>query len=328
MRGEIGLAYPIVNQFLRAAEGQTDSRPLLIASRAFGSNSLFLGRPEPACAYLERALVMYDPGDRRVLVSEYAMEPRVVMLCHLGIARLLLGYPDQALTHVRDAEAEAEAASHAITLAHALGFSCIFHQMLRDERAALGDTAQKLAEAAEKEGFGYWSRIGPILRGSTFAEQGRPADGVAEIREGLSRYQATGAGIFVPYFLALLAMASVQAGDRAMALVVWEQAHARMVATGERWYEAELRRLKGDLLSPDTAQAEIEACFLEAIEAAQAQGAKFFELRAATSLARLSLDQGERRKAHDLLARVYGWFTEGFETKDLKDAKALLDELA
>jgi predicted ATPase len=168
------------------------------------------------------------------------------------------------------------------------------------------------------------------LRGWVLVQQGQTQAGIEQIHQGLRAYRGTGAALARPYFLALLAEAHGAMGQPEAGLTVLAEALTLTDATRVRWYAPELYRLKGELLLQQHSdnQAEAETCFQHAISIAQSQQAKSFELRTATSLARLWQQQGKRREAHDLLAPVYGWFTEGFETADLKDTKALLDELA
>jgi predicted ATPase len=175
-----------------------------------------------------------------------------------------------------------------------------------------------------------WQTSGTILYSWEVAQQGQAQDGIAQITQGLSAFRATGAVLNQPYCLALLAEAYGMRGQPEAGLTTLAEALTLVDTTGERWYEAEIHRLKGQLLlqqSPDNT-AEAESCFHQAISIAQNQSAKSWELRAATSLARLWQQQGKRQDAYDLLAPVYGWFTEGFDTADLQDAKAFLDELA
>jgi predicted ATPase len=204
-----------------------------------------------------------------------------------------------------------------------------FHQFRREMCAA-----QKRAEAAislaKEQGFPLWIAIGFVLRGWALVHQGQAQEGIAQIEQGLRAHRATGAEMSRPYFLALLAEAHGTIGEPEAGLAVLTEALTLVGTTGERWYEAELYRLKGELLMQRSSdnRAEAETCFHHALEIARNQQAKSFELRAATSLARLWQQQGKRQEAHDLLASVYNWFTEGFDTADLKDAKTLLDELA
>ncbi len=200
------------------------------------------------------------------------------------------------------------------------------------------------AEAAialsSEQGFQFFLAIGTIDRGWTLTEQGQGEDGIAQIRQGLAAYQATGAELWRPYFLALLAEAYGKIGQTEEGLTLLAEALAAMDNTGEHQWAAELYRLKGQLtlqkfqVSSSTfqvpspqAEAEAEACFLKAIEIARHQNARSLELRAVMSLSRLWQQQGKTEQARKLLAEIYGWFTEGFDTKDLQEAKALLEEL-
>jgi predicted ATPase len=194
--------------------------------------------------------------------------------------------------------------------------------------------AQEHAEAAisltTEQGFPSWMAWGALLRGWALAQQGQAQVGLEQMTQGLMTYRATGTELVRPYFLALLAEAYGTRGEPEAGLAVLTEALTLVETTGERWYEAELYRLRGELLLQQHADnhLEVEACFQHALDIARNQRAKSFELRAATSLARLWHQQGKRQEAHDLLAPVYSWFTEGFDTLDLKDAKGLLDALA
>ena len=171
--------------------------------------------------------------------------------------------------------------------------------------------------------------FGSLMRGWALAHQGQVEEGIEQITQGLRAYRATGAVLFQPYYLALLAEAQGTLGEPETGLTALAEALTLAETTGERWCEQELYRLKGELLLQQSSdhQAEAEACFYHALDLARNQQAKSFELRAATSLARLWQSQGKREEARELLGDVYGWFTEGFDTVDLKDAKALLDTL-
>src|SRR5262249_13279685 len=182
---------------------------------------------------------------------------------------------------------------------------------------------------AKEQGFLDWMAFGSLIRSWALAHQGRAQEGIEQISQGLMTYRATGAELVRPYFLALLAEAHGIQGEPEEGLALLTEALTLVDTTGERWYQSELYRLKGALLLQQNVdnQADAETCFTQAIAIAQNQQAKSWELRAATSLARLWQRQGKCQEAHDLLAPVYGWFTEGFDTLDLKDAKALLEEL-
>jgi predicted ATPase len=205
----------------------------------------------------------------------------------------------------------------------------MFHQFRREARWTQ-ERAEAALSVAQEQGFPFWMAFGAVLRGWALVQQGQTQEGIEQITQGLMTYRATGVEILRPWFLSLLAEAHGIMGQSEAGLDVLKEALALADTTDDRWCEAELHRLKGELLLQQSAdnQSEAEACFHHAIRIAQSQQAKSWELRAATSLARLWQQQGKRQEAHDLLTPVYNWFTEGFDTADLKDAKALLDELA
>jgi predicted ATPase len=180
------------------------------------------------------------------------------------------------------------------------------------------------------QSISYLLVLGKIMEGWAWAEQGQGEEGITQIRQGLTATRVAGAAIVRPYFLALLSEAHRKAGQTEEGLKVVAEALSEDDETGQRYYEAELYRLKGELLLAQAVNncTGAEACFQQAISTARSQHAKSLELRAATSLARLWQQHGNRQEAYDLLAPVYGWFTEGFDTADLQDAKALLDALA
>jgi adenylate cyclase len=211
---------------------------------------------------------------------------------------------------------------------YALSFAAWFHQVYRE-----GHTAQERAEAAislaKEQGFPLMLAFGAMAYGWALAHQGQAQAGMEQLTQGLTAFRAIGSEITGPYRLALLAEAHGTLGQPEAGLAVLTEALTLVETTGERWYEPELYRLKGELLLQQNSdnQVEAESCFAQAITIARSQQAKSLELRTATSLARLWQQQGKRQEAYDLLAPVYGWFTEGFDTADLKDAKALLDAL-
>jgi predicted ATPase len=209
-----------------------------------------------------------------------------------------------------------------------LDHAAVFNQFYRKELAVREHAEAVMALSAE-QGFTHWLPQGMILRGWALAVQGQVEEAVAQMRQGLAAFRATGAEVFRPSFLALLAEAYAKGGQVEEGLSALTEALVVMHKTGERWWEAELHRLKGELLLalPADTQPEVETCFYQALTIARRQQAKSLELRAAMSLARLWQRQGKRQEAHQLLAEVYGWFTEGFDTADLREVKAVLDEL-
>jgi len=245
-----------------------------------------------------------------------------------------LGYPNQALQRIRAALTLAQELSHPFSLAWALNFAAVLHQLRRE-----GQAAQERAKAAitlsAEQGFPYWLARGTILRGWALAEQGQREEGIAQMRQGLTAYRATGSEVYRTSYLALLAEAHGKTGQAEEGLNVLAEALAAVDRTGERFYEAELYRLKGELTLAQSSvqglassvQKKAKECFHKAIDIARQQSAKSLELRAVMSLARLWQQQGKREEARQMLAEIYGWFSEGFNTADLKQAKALLEEL-
>ena len=219
--------------------------------------------------------------------------------------------------------------AHPFILSFALCCAAAFYQYRR-EWQTVQEHAEAVIHLTTEQGFPYLMAYGSILRAWALAYQGQVKEGIELLHQGLRAFRATGAEIFRPYFLALLAETHGILGEPEAGLTALAEALTLADTTGERWYEAELHRLQGELIllqpSSDN-QADVENCFHQAIVVAQNQQAKSWELRAATSLARLWQSQGKRQEAYDLLAPVYNWFTEGFDTADLKDAKALLEEL-
>ena len=329
VRGELRMARELVEQLLRLAESVQDRALLLVSHRALGTTLHFLGEFALAREHEERGIALYDPPQHRPLVLLYAEHPGVVCLCFAAHALWYLGYPDQALKRIQDALTLAQQLAHPYSLVHALDFAAWLHQYRRERRRT-----QEQAEAdmtlATEHGIAFFFTHGTILRGWALVAQGQGEEGMAQIRQGLATYRATGAEVERPYWLALLAEAYGKSGQGEEGLRLLAEALAEVDKNGWRFCEAELYRLKGELLLvlPAENDAEAEACFQQSLAIARRQQAKSWELRAATSLARLWQQQGKRQEAYDLLAPVYGWFTEGFDTADLKDAKTLLETLS
>ena len=252
-------------------------------------------------------------------------------MCHSFAARTLwlLGYPDQGLARVDEALALAQQSAHPFSLSFVLSWAAVFHQLRREGRAAQ-ERAEAAMRLAMEQGFPLWMAHSSMVRGWALAHQGQAQEGIEQIPQGLGTYRATGAELWRPYWLALLAEAHGILGEPEAGLTALAEALALADTTGERWYEPELYRLKDELVLQQSLDhhAEAETCFQQAITVARNQQAKSLELRAATSLARLWHQQGKREEARQVLAEVYDWFTEGFDTADLQDAKALLEELA
>jgi predicted ATPase len=302
----------------------------LLGHRAVGTVSLFLGSFGLARRHLKRVLALYDPGRHHSLASLYVFDPWVVAVSYLAIAEFALGYPTQAKMQVVKALKGARKLGHPYSLAHALYFACLFRQLSRDH-PAVQKRVGALKRLCRKAGFRSYGAGAAVLESWAQVELAEPGEGIEQVCQKLDDYRrAEKRKYLLPYWLALAAEALCKCGQATEALSKLDEAVDITDHTGECWFEPELHRIKGDVLrrAPEVDPADSETCLRKAIAVAQGQGAKLWELRATTSLARLWRHHGRRAEAHDLLAPVYGWFTEGFDTADLKDTKALLDELA
>jgi predicted ATPase len=331
------LACELGEQFLHLARSQQELTVSLEAYRQLGFNLVWAGECGQARACLEQGIALYHPQHHRALISQYGEDAGVCCLAFVSQALWTLGYPEQAVKRIQDALSLARELAFPYSLALALLWAAYLHQFRREPQAAR-ERAQEVITLAAEHGFPLYEALGTILQGGALVEEGRLEEGIAQIRNGQTAWQALGAEIMRPYYLALLAEGYGKAGQTQEALIAVAEALDTVHKTGERFYEAELYRLKGTLFlqsgvqgpasrSP-APQTESEACFHQAIEIARRQQAKSLELRATVGLARLLAIQGCRHEASAMLAEIYNWFTEGFDTADLKEAKALLDELS
>jgi predicted ATPase len=325
-KGELDRALATAEEVLRLAERQEDTAGLVIGHRIVGTSLFHLGRLAPGRKHLEQAVALYDPARHATLASLYTFDPLMAGLAFLSWLLLALGYPEQARRRSLEAIDHARALDHPHSVAHALANACLLNQLCRDRQAVEKHADALIALAAEQE-FRFWLAIGTIMQGWALAEAGRADSGVEKISLGLDDYRATGAALWSPCFLALLADGYGRLDQAAAGLDIVGDAIEVVQSTGARWYEAELHRLRGDLLMslPDHDLDVAEASFETAIALARDQEAKMWELRAATSLARCLGDRGRAAEACDLLAPVVGWFTEGLDLPDLREAAALLD---
>jgi predicted ATPase len=328
VRAEYQTAHALGERLLDIAQQAQDAAMLLAVHRALGATLSQLGAVAAAHTHYAQGMALYDSQQHRVYVFRYGEDAGVV--CHSFAAWTLwyLGYADQGRAQNDEAVLLAQQIDHPFSLCVVLSNAAIFHQYRREVRVAQERAEAAIRLATEQE-FPVWKARNALLRGWALAYQGRAQEGVEQLTQGLVAFRAAGSEILRPYSLALLAEAYRTTGQLEEGFAMLAEALALVDTTGERWYEPELYRLKGALLLQQSLdnQAEVESCFAQAIAIAQTQQAKSFELRAATSLARLWQQQGKRQEAHELLAPVYNWFTEGFDTADLIDAKALLDEL-
>jgi class 3 adenylate cyclase/predicted ATPase len=348
VREDLQKTQELGEQLLTLAQRVQNSAFLLASHGILGNQQYCLGKFITAREHLEQGVTLYDSQQHRALAFLSGNDQGVVCLSLAAWVLWMLGFPDQALEKGRDAVSLARELSHPFSLAFSLTFAAYLHLFSR-EALRSQEQAEAVIALSTEQGFPHWLAFGTILRGWAVAEQEQGEEGIAQIHQGLASYHATGANLWRSLFLTLLAEACWKGKQPTKGLEVVAEALDWVQSNESRFYEAELYRLKGELtlqqnreqgtgnrkqgrftdprpLTPDP-QAEAEACFLKAIDVAQKQQAKSLELRAVMSLARLWQSQGKRTEAHQMLSEIYGWFTEGFETKDLQEAQALLTEL-
>jgi predicted ATPase len=319
----------LVEELYALIAGSRGPECLLPARNAVGQTHLFLGAPERALEQAEIGLARDSGRVGRHLIAQYGEDPLVVCQMYAAVADWLLGYPERALRRVEAGLRRAEDLAQPFGLAQIRWAGLVVAQGQGDP-AMVAAQAEHLIRLCESEGIGFWLAGGRVFQGWAMAELGRPEAGIDAIHQGLEGWAASGSALIRPYNLALLAEAEARRGRIGEALRVVAEAIETAQATGERWYEAELHRLRAVLLlqGGDSETAEPEAGLRRALALAREQGARALELRAAVSLAGLWSGQGRRAEALELLAPGYGGFTEGFDTADLRSAWALLDALA
>jgi class 3 adenylate cyclase/predicted ATPase len=326
-RGEFELAHRLDEDLLRLSRERSDSSGLVLGHISFGRNLCAAGRFAAARSHLEAGLALYDPISHRSLVHQVGIGPGVSLRGFFGFVLFCLGFLDEALAQTNAAIAEARTLAHAPSLAASLAFGTHCHFRLGNLSAS-GELADEVIAIAIELGFPHWRAQGTIGRGWAKFKNGDVMEGMSLLRSGLGNYRATGAEQWMSEYLSLMASACEITGQVEEALALLDEALQIVERTGERWFEAELNRQKGQLLLRQRHTEDAEELYRTALRIAREQEAKLWELRAAASLARLRRDQGRRAEALDLLSPIYGWFTEGFDTQDLKEAKTLLAELA
>lgn len=341
IRGEVRVGRELADQLLRLAHSVQNAALLQSAHYGMGEVLYHLGKLTESRAHLDQAIALYDPHKRRPYLFH---DPGVTCLSIAGLTLWSLGYSDQARQRMQESLSLAQALSHPFSLAFALQTAAEVQVFCQDGRTAQEQT-EALITLSREQGFALRAATGTILKGWALAEQGYVEEAIVQMREGLAFCRTAGAELYTSKFLALLAWAYAKVGQVEEGLSVLAEALALVDKTGARMNEAELYRLKGKLtlqkfqvpgskfkvtdprsLMPD-AQGEVEACFLKAIDIARKQQAKMWELRATVSLARLWQQQGKPVEARQRLVEIYNWFTEGFDTVDLREAKGLLEEL-
>jgi predicted ATPase len=328
--GQLDMAQQISEDLFRSSD-EENSTTAVLGHFIAGFNSFIRGDLNSARVHLEETS-QHPPG-HLALVDLMGFDPVVAAHGFLALTLCCLGYLEQALVQSAHAVEEGRKLAHPPSLAMAFSTTCRVHWLIQDI-PAVSERSQALISLATEHVFPFWATQANAYRGWLKVKDGHQQEGINLAHQALRAYEATQSSAWVPFLRALLSETYQEAAETASALSLWSEAESAMRSFGERWYEAELYRLKGDLLisshehDPDgCSDAEVVTCFEEAMNVARRQNARLWELRSATSLARLWRDQGKRTEARDLLAPIYGWFTEGFDTPVLQDAKALLDQL-
>jgi predicted ATPase len=319
----------LATQFLALAEKQKATAPLMIGHRLMGVSLLCTGNIVEGRTHYNQALALYDPTEHRLLATLFGQDVAVATLSQRSLTLWMLGYPMAALADAEQAISSAREIGQTATLMYALFWTSNLH-ILRGNYATASALVDELITVADEAGAVQWNANGMMTRGWILAFTGRPLDTVQTITAALMSWRSTGSTYWVPLLLSYLARVYAELGQFDDAWRSIREATTTVKTTKERWFEADIYRTAGEiaLKSPEQDAAKAEAYFERSLTVARQQRAKSWELRAAVSMARLWRDQGKREEARKLLAPVYGWFTEGIHTRDLKDAKALLDKLA
>ncbi len=315
-------------QFLVLAEKQESVVPIVVAHRMMAVSLLCTGDIVEARVHSDQAAALHNPAEHSTLATRFGQDPGVSILAYRSLGSWLLGYPAASLVDVESAVKAAREIGQAATLMFALTHAALTHLVSRNYAAADAEAEELVAVAGDKDAL-FWKVIGTMAQGWVFALTGRASAAADLLTSGLAAFRSTGSTLWMPLHMSCLAIAyrDLDRFDEAWQCI--GEATTAIETTGERWYEAEVLRVAGEIAmtSPERDAAKAAMFFDRALAVARQQQARSWELRAAMSMARLWRDQGQQHKAHDLLPPVYGWFTEGFDTLDLKDAKTLLDDL-
>jgi predicted ATPase len=330
VRGQYQTAQELAEQLLRMAQQRHDPVSLVEAHGVLGTILVMRGALEAGCTHLEAGLALYSPEQHRAHVDGYGQDPAVGCLHFLSEALWLRGYPDQALARLDTALRLARELSHPMSLLFSLNNAALLHQHCRN-----GQAVQQWAEAiitlVTEQAMPYWLTLGTMYHGWALAVQGQMEAGIAQVQQGLAAHRATGAGIALCRWLGLLAELHGRTGQFDVGRTMLAEAFAVVRQDGLSAFAAELYRIQGDFLLQTGSrhqEGDAEASLRQALVIARQQQAKAYELRAALSLGRLWQRQGRLDAARDLLGPIYGWFTEGLGTADLRDARTLLEDLA
>jgi predicted ATPase len=311
------------DQLLQLAAQQGDPILLVEGHYVLGVTLFWAGSFPRSRIHLEQALARYDPTQSSVHITRYSQDPNVICQCRLAFGLWCLGYPEQAKAIQARGLAAAQALAHPFSLAYALTWDAMLHGFMRNTESQL-QSAEAAIALSDEHHLRYWSSWATVLRGWALAEAGEPELGIAELQRGDEQMRTMGALFLQPFVSALLAEQFAKTGQIAHGLDLADQALAS-TRNDRYWCDTELERLRGELLLSKDDIRQAEAAYRRAIQIGRQQQAKLFELRATTSLARLWLKQGRSAESRELLARSYGWFTEGIDLPDLKHAQTLLE---
>ncbi len=327
VRAELPDALQLAHEMVETAGRHDDDGAILVAHRVLGTSEMMMGKFGVARGNLERGFERYDPDKHRALASRFGQEPGVTLHSYAALTLWGLGYPEQARGHAASALAIARELQHPLTLAYALGHGAILAHVIGDHGLSGALTDENMENSVEG-GIRLWEALSLGVKASSLNAAGDYAGALASLDQGLPMLEETGTVLYRPLILSFRLEALVALGRYDEAATVLREIDRRVETTAERWNESDIRRIDGDLRLAHGATDGAEQAYRQALEIARQQHAKSFELRAAAALARLWADRGERQQAHDLLAPILGWFTEGFDLRDLTEATALLDALS
>jgi len=326
IRGELEQALRRALRVRELAEAQQESAPRLVANRIVGASHWALGNLDEALRYLEIAQRHHEPNQNSALANRFGQAPGTAAHCYMGLVLWCLGYPDRAAEQADRAVSTAYETAHVNTICYTDAHIAIYALCCNDVDRALRH-CESLAKLAGEHGMALWRSLGDVLFGGEDASQGNES-GVHQYQRGFDSFTGSGSRLFIP-FLAIRFASGLLTLDRIEeALGTIGGARQMMQSTSERWAEAELHRVEGDVYLRKSDETQARACYERAIETARDQNARSWELSATTSLAELLGEQGENQQGYDLLDGIYSWFSEGFESQDLKKAKSLLDQLS
>jgi predicted ATPase len=319
----------LASQFMALAEKQGQIVPLMIGHRLMGNSLMLTGDILKGREHYNHAFALYDPAKHRPLATRFGQDVGVSIFVYRALAQWMLGYPETALADADHALEDARQDGHAGTLMYAQ-FHTSMTNVLCAKYPAANTQSNEVVRLADEKGAALWKALATMQKGSVFALSEKVSEGIQMITSGITAYRSTGSRVYLPIFWSHLSSAYAQLGQFDDAWRCIGEAMTAVETTNERWYEGEVIRITGEiaLKLPQLGPSQAEGYFERALTVARAQQAKSWELRAAMSMARLWRGQGKRNEARDLLAPVYSGFTEGFDTYDLREAKALVHELA